>query len=178
MLVKTGSLYAAIYDERSPVNVEGFMSDLLLRAKNDPQANAFGGGGSLFLFNGYLMEHARRGELLPWTLLLDGVFNCDAQVAPSAPQPAAPIQNLGLDELAGVLKVPSGRLVVSCLGDLGKRHSPILHVDPGGYHVAIRRISEREARHWFIDSEADYPANDGPDWVIRLSRVQGESAGT
>ncbi len=50
MLMNTHSMYAAAYDERSPVNVPGFMDDLLARAKD------------LFVFNGYLMDHPRRAS--------------------------------------------------------------------------------------------------------------------
>ena len=80
MLVRTQSMYAALYDEESPVNTNGFLNDLIARAKVDQRTKALGPGGWLFVFNDYLLERTRRGELVPWTLLIDGVFRCNAEL--------------------------------------------------------------------------------------------------
>ncbi len=174
MLVKTQSMYATLYDEESPVNVEHFMIDLLSRAKSDPRISSIGPSGALFIFNEYLMDCARRGELLPWMLLLDGVFECDAQLAHNMLSRSARIESLGNGHIAATLRVPSGRLVVSCLGDLGKATEPILRVDPGTYYVSFTRNGEAESKHWSINSEADYLRGESPDWVIRVSRADDE----
>jgi hypothetical protein len=175
MLVKTQSMYAALYDEKSSVNVEHFMSHLFSRAETDPRANSVGPGGTLFIFNQYLMDCARRGELLPWGLLLDGMFECDTQLTNSTVSPPEHIDSLGNDHIAATLRLPSGRLVVSCLGDLGKGREPILRIEPGVYHVALTRNSEIESKHWGINEEADYSPGESPDWVIRLCRTAGEA---
>lgn len=165
MLVKTQSMYAAAYDEHSAVNVQGFMGDLLARAKD------------LFVFNGYLIDHARRGDLLPWSLLLDGIFECDAKATTSGAEQFAPIQNLGVDGLTTKLHLPSGRLIVSCLADLGKSREPILRVEPGEYLVAFQRDGDVESSHWFAESESDYQPASQPDWQLRLVRSSGVAAG-
>jgi hypothetical protein len=173
MLVKTKSMYAALYDEKSPVNVEHFMSELFSRAESDPRANSLGPGSALFVFNQYLIDCASRRELLPWALLLDGIFDCEAQLTHDTLLSAEPIDSLGNEHITATLRVPSGRLVVSCLGELGKGSEPILHVKPGIYHASLTRNGKMESKHWAIDSEADYVPGGFPDWVIRLCRANG-----
>ena len=74
--ITTHSLYAAIYDEASPANVKGFMERELEASKDTLRASGKDEILSLFAFNDRLMGCARRGELLAWGLLLDGVFRC------------------------------------------------------------------------------------------------------
>ena len=175
MLVKTQSYYAALYDETSPVNVENFMNDLLSQAETDPRTKSLGLGGGLFIFNQYLIDRANRGELLAWALPLDGIFQCDAQLAHEMISPPDRMESLGKDHIVSTLRVPSGRLFVSCLGDLGMGKSPILRVDPGIYHVVLTRNTETESKHWALDCEADHLPCESPDWLIRLSRADGET---
>jgi len=48
------------------------------------------------------------------------------------------------------------------------RGRELVTVRPGKYLVGLARNAEEEAKHEFLESVADYPTGDGPDWTIHL----------
>jgi hypothetical protein len=170
VLVQTRSLYAALYDAASPVNVSGFMDKLFTRAKWKSLLRWWNFGQRLFIFNGLLMDRAKAGEMLAWTLLFDGVFDCQLQLVDAFPEPVSHADSIGGDVMT-TLNVPSGQLVVSCLGEMGEAHRPILQVAPGCYEVVLIRNGEAEAQHEFLENPQNYVPGDRPDWVVYLRKV-------
>jgi hypothetical protein len=172
--VTTHSLYAAIYDEFSPANVKGFVERELEAGRQEIRDARRDEILTLFAFNGRLMSCAARGELLAWTLFLDGVFRAVVEVgAPLGPDasPSTLIDNLG-GPLTADLVFPTGRLVVGCLSRLGLPQAPAATVEPGTYRVHFTRDYEEEDRHTLLQSRSDYPPGEGPDWKVAINRIQ------
>jgi hypothetical protein len=169
--VKTESLYAAIFDLASPANTFGMVQTTLsaasARAKESGQPWA-----ALFHFNEALDNRARGGELMTWTLLFDGVFKVAIEVL-------TPTNDISLDEHESsnasdesqLLRCPSGKITVACLGALGRRDlATIIVIEPGIYHAYVHRNFDEEDKHGFLEKPSDYPPTEGPDWHIRLQR--------
>lgn len=172
-LVKISSMYAAIYDERSPVNIKGFMKNLLAAAMPDPRCESLCPGGGLFVFNQHLINRMQQGELLAWGLALDGIFQYSIQQMPQVllAQENALYNTLGCERLTANLKCPSGRLHLSCMGELGNDRSPTICLEPGTYNVSIARDSAIENEHYLIQRKQDYIFKVRPDWLIQISSV-------
>ncbi len=175
-LVETHSCYAAICDEASPANRLGFMTSELEAGKKAARQAGQDESFGLFAFNDRLMASAARGELLAWTLLLDGVFRAVADLEQSVPQPQM-LKNLSASMLAGTLICQTGRLVVTCLGRLGVKQQPLLVVEPGVYRVQLKRDETQEFDHGALERASSYPPGHGPDWHFRLQRVGPLPAG-
>jgi hypothetical protein len=172
--VATLSCYAAIYDEASPANVEGFMEREFEAAEQQIDALGKDRWLTLFVFNERLIDRARRGELLAWTLVFDGVFRAVIEVGePLGPESNLPrlIDNLGLP-LAANLICPTGRLIVGCLSRLGQQQTPAVIVESGTYRVNFTCDYEEENKHMDLEALSDYPPGEGPDWRLALHRVQ------
>jgi hypothetical protein len=173
--VTTESCYAAIYDEASPVNVKGFIEQEIEASRQQIDALGKDRGFILFDLNGRLMDRARRGELLAWTLVFDGVFRAVIEVAEplgSDESPTPLIDNLG-GPLVADLVCPSGRLVVGCLSRLGERQTPTVTVEPGTYRVRFTFDEKKEVdKHMLVQARSDYPLGVRPDWTFRLNRMQ------
>lgn len=173
--VATLGCYAAIYDEASPANVNGFMEREFEASEQEVVALGKDSGFfTLLAFNGRLIDRAGRGELLAWTLVFDGVFRAVIEVGePLGPESSSPplIDNLGLP-LAANLICPTGRLVVGCLSCLGQQQTPAATVEPGTYRVNLTCDDEEENKHMFLEARSDYPPGEGPDWKLTLNRVQ------
>lgn len=174
LLIKTESLYAALLDEASPANLPGFMSKELARARQRAGALGLVKGEELFLFNDSLIKRSDRGELLPWTLLFDGVFRAQVQMDTPLVPPASALRSkksLGAPFQQADLHCRTGRLLLLCMSQVGQRNTPILDIEPGVYRAELTCDDDEQAKHWFLDDPADYPAGDGPDWWISLRRV-------
>lgn len=172
--VATLSCYAAIYDEASPANTEGFMERELKAAEQQLDALGQDRWLTIFAFNDRLIDRASRGELLAWTLVFDGVFRAVIKVGePLGPESSPPplIDNQGLP-LAANLICPTGRLVVGCLSCLGQQQTPVAIVEPGTYRVNFACDEEEVAKHMELEARSDYPPGEGPDWRLALNRVQ------
>ena len=126
----------------------------------------------LFIFNDHLMRCADQGEMLAWTLLLDGVFRAVAHVVPQSPTLQPPSrENLGSSVLVANLVCPTGRLIITCLAKLGEPQSPLLVLEPGIYRVSLERNESEELEHTCLESVAEYPVGQGPDWRFEIQRV-------
>jgi hypothetical protein len=172
--VTTLGCYATIYDEASPANIDGFMGREIEASQQQIDALGKDRCFTLFAFNGRLMERARRGVLLAWTLTLDGVFRVIIEIGqPLAPDanPTSLIDNLG-GPLVANLVCPSGRLIVGCLSRLGERRAPVATVEPGTYRVHFTHDDDEEYKHMLLQAISDYPPGEGPDWKLMLNRVQ------
>jgi hypothetical protein len=171
--VVTQSLYAAIYDEGSPANVKGFLERELQASKQDVSARGMDEVLTLFVFNERLMERAKRGELLAWTLTLDGVFRSvlDVGATPQDRKETPLVQSLGVTQLDGLLICPTGRLVLGCVGRLGESHAPAIVVQPGHYCVHFSRNEEQEGKHAMLKDLCEYPPGDGPDWTFAINPI-------
>jgi hypothetical protein len=169
--VTTQSCYAAIYDEASPANVEGLVEREIQASQQQIDALGQDRGFTLFAFNERLMDRARRGELLTWTLVFDGVFRAVIEVAGPLGADKSPtplIDNLG-GPLVADLVCPSGRLIVGCLGHLGKRQTPGVTVEPGTYRVHFTFDKNEVHKHMLLEARSEYPQGEGPDWTFRLN---------
>ena len=174
IFVKTTSLYAGICDQRSPANIDGFMDDLLNAAHREAQQEGFAAGHGVFLFNSVLMRRAEQGDILTWPLLYDGVFGCRFAVLKPGERGASQSADVPrAARVAGRLNFPSGQVIISCLRRLGPRAKSSITVPPGWYEVTITRDENMESRHALLENEADYPADEGPDWVVELRRAEG-----
>ena len=171
--VTTNGLYAAIYDELSPANVKGFIERELEASEQEIRAARKDKILTLFAFNDRLIDCARRGELLAWTLLLDGVFRAVLEVGEPLGPDASPtplIDNVGAP-LAANLVCPTGRLIVGCLSRLGEQQAAVATVKPGTYRVQFIRDDEEEFKHTLLQAHSDYPGGDGPDWKFVLNQI-------
>lgn len=169
--IETESLYVALYDEASPANVAGFLAHEWEAARHDARSSEAPGGFELFAFNGRLIDRARRGELLAWTLLFDGVFRAVVEVEPEAPASALTVDEGGLPTAADLV-CPSGRLALSCLSRLGHPPPAVVIVEPGTYRATLRRDDAAESAHAFLEGQSAYPEGEGPDWRLRLQRLR------
>jgi hypothetical protein len=177
-LVKTESLYAAILDVGSAANRLGYLTTSLEAGKRKAVRDGLEELFGLFVFNEQLIQAAKDGELLAWTLLFDGVFRAVVQAAPeSAQMPPHPSSNLGDGASQATLVCPTGRLIISCLGRLGEVQSPLVVLEPGSYLISLERDEDEEQHHTFLDSVRQYPTGEGPDWKIKIQRVSGNCAG-
>lgn len=170
-LVQTQSCYVALLDQASPVNTTGFMDAEFKAAKNRALETKQDEVWSLFIFNDQLLDAAKQGNLLAWTLLFDGVFQVDVQLVPQAALPSSEVDNLGANALWGTLVCPTGKMIVACLSRLGEPQTPMMEVEPGTYQVVLERNADAEFEHTLLESLAQYPVGEGPDWRIRLRRV-------
>lgn len=171
-LVETSGLYAAFFDEGSPVNRPGFMDAMLTAGKESAQRMGHESWRSLHHFNDRLMRAARRGELLAWTLLFDGVFRAVATLGSEAGRSSTTsIDKLGSDAEAADLVCPTGRLVLTSLDRLGMATTPMLTVAPGRYRVVLTRDAAQEFDHTLLEGVASYPAGEGPDWHLMIQRI-------
>jgi len=177
-LVRTQSCYAAICDEASPANRRGFMDSELEAGKSAAKLAGKDEFLGLFIFNDQLMRSADRGELLSWTLLLDGVFRAVARVDLQLPTSSrSSPENLGSSVLAANLVCPTGRLIITCLSKLGEPQPPFLVLEPGIYRVSLERNETEEFEHAFLESVAEYPVGQGPDWCFHVQRVAAYERG-
>jgi hypothetical protein len=175
VLVPTDNFYAAILDESSPTNTPGFDD----RAWQDAGELQRRHGGEkyerLFHYNGLLSSSAKRGEMFPWLLLIDGVFRAIVLLDPNPTMPLPPIPDRrGMPEACD-LRCPSGRLMVCCTSWIGRPGLSIAaRVPPGTYRASIEQ-DEDESDHWFLQSADEYPPGDGPDWKITLRKISAEA---
>jgi hypothetical protein len=177
-LVGNQSFYVILLDESSPANVPGFMGRLDAIALEKQLAAGTESWTRNPLFNHELACCGRRGELLSWSLLTGGFFRAvidvDVEPAESVPPLLPPTNQIPSD---CDLRVPSGKLVVCCLAALGDPSlRPVACVPPGTYRTLVTRHTEFEYHHVWVESEADYPPGDGPDWTITLRRISSEAA--
>ncbi|KQV52910.1 hypothetical protein ASC95_08950 [Pelomonas sp. Root1217] len=163
-LVQTRSLYAAIFDEASPVNRSGFLTEMLADAGRMAREQGREDFERLFIFNDALMSLTRQGQLLPWTLLFDGVYRVAVEMGEV--EPLAALADVGSPTTSVDLVCPSGRLVIACLSTLGEAHQPFIEVRPGVHRVMLERDEEQEFHHMLLDTPAAYPADEGPDWRV------------
>lgn len=166
-LVQTSSLYAAICDQGSPAWQAGFMTRIWADAGSQAEQQGLAPEMQLFVFNDLLTAMAREGQLLPWTLLFDGVFRVSVELGEDVPMATG---DLGSPVATADLVCPTGRLVVACLGRLGETCPPVIQLDPGVYRVTLKRDETQEFEHMLLDAPQAYPAGQGPDWHLTLSR--------
>ena len=171
-LIKTQSCYVALYDQSSSVNRLGFMASELDAAKQAARSAGQEDMYGLFHFNEHLTNCAAEGQMLAWTLLFDGVFSFEVRVdAPVRATSAAKPQPLESLPPTTALRCPTGRLIVSCLSQLGNPTSVAIEVEPGEYQATLTRNEEAEFDHGLIDSVADYVDRGVPDWSISLRKI-------
>jgi len=171
LLVETFSCYAAICDEASAANRLGFMDAELRAGKAAARLEGLDECFGLFTFNDRLMHSANRGELLAWTLLLDGVFRAVATVESDASDSTQESKHFGSNLLSGTLACPTGRLILTCLSRLGVKQSPFLVLEPSLYRIQLERDESQEFEHCGLEGAASYPAGHGPDWQLQLQRL-------
>jgi hypothetical protein len=172
LIVETRSCYVGLCDEASSANRLGFMDAELSAGKAAVRLECRDECFGLFVFNERLMHLADRGEMLSWTLLFDGVFRAVAKVESSTSTLGLQhTENLGANVLSCTLACPTGRLILTCLSNLGVGQSPFLVVEPGLYQVRLERDEEREVDHSDLEGIASYPDGHGPDWHFHVQRV-------
>lgn len=171
LLLRTQSCYVGVFDKASPAYFEGLIKQEFAGADEDVAAQGLAKGWSLFGFNGRLIDRSRKGELLVWTLLFDGVYKARVQIGPDITEPESlePVDQVGWPT---DLWCPTGQIVVACLGSAGDQSiEPIVHVEPGSYRASVEQ-HECEWDHTFLEELRDYPPADGPDWTITLARLR------
>jgi hypothetical protein len=172
-LVKTQSCYVALYDQSSPVNRLSFMASELDAGKQAARRAGQEDFYGLFHFNEYLTNCAAEGQMLAWTLLFDGIFSFEVRVDPLVRGASAATRRTS-EPLppTTALRCPSGRLIVSCLSQLGEPTPAAIEVEPGEYQATLIRNEEAESDHALLESIADYVDRGGPDWSIRLQKIE------
>jgi hypothetical protein len=171
-LIRTQGCYVGIFDLASRAHKEESFDKLIGRAKADA-TNDNKAWTTLFYLNDGLLLRMRRGEILAWTLFWDGCFK--ARIRTHSSDESAPIKCKGSAFLNGEhydLICPTGRIAVASLHELGTPDlHPILEVAPGTYRVDFAEDDEEVNKHYEFDGQIDYPADDGPDWVLTLTRI-------
>jgi hypothetical protein len=174
-LVQTQGFYMSLLDLASPANRPGFLDAELARAKVVEREEGYEGGTCLFLLNGFLMDAARRGELMPWSVLVPSVYlvsvelldpGLDARVVPPY------VGNLGRP-IEVNLACSTGRIAVCCMSEHGSESlEPLVCIEPGVYRASLERTDE-EGYHLEVNELSDYPEDEGPDFRIRRRRLSG-----
>ena len=173
-LIKTEGVYAAILDEASWANVDGFMRQELALSYTAATAQD-SKGEHLYFFNDRLTEHARRGDLLAWTFLFHGVYQASVEVLDEINDTEGElprIQNVGAETVRADLVCKSGRFVIVGLDELGRPSPHIVVVEPARYRVTLTCNDIMEAKHSFLEDTKDYPIEDAADWKITLQPIQ------
>ncbi|MDQ3327239.1 MAG: hypothetical protein M3506_01765 [Chloroflexota bacterium] len=130
---------------------------------------------ALYHFNQLWLDAAARGEILTWIVLFNGVFKVALEMMPpDRPLEHADEQRGGfLSDEPSLLSCPNGRILVASLDRLGQGDlEPLAVIEPGLYRAALSKDYDREPDHWFLENETEYPASDGPAWLIRLQKLQ------
>jgi hypothetical protein len=169
-LIKDEALYLGVFDVDSPANTAKQWENLSEKARRDAGRKSW---QALFHFNGGWVRLAEKGELLSWITLFDGVFKVELRLLSENPQIAFKESetNFFLGEgKFNRLYCPSGKIAVASLGDLGTDLIiPMAIVEAGCYKAAFY-CDDQENDHYFLEDESEYPAGDGPDWIIYLQR--------
>lgn len=169
--VKTSSCYVGIFDLASPVR-----EIPLKRVMEQASSEASVAGepwATLFYFNEGILRYMRRGEILAWTLILDGCFKARVKIQhcddgdPTATDRSGYLGNESHD-----LICPSGKIAVADLVEMDNQNlSPSFEIDPGAYRVWLNQDWDQEIMHCTLENESDYPIGDGPDWILTLRRI-------
>lgn len=123
-------------------------------------------------FDQYWNLRQLAGEILAWNAV-SGVYKVELRSLAGAPRKrfskAQKAAFLAGQDVERILLCPSGELVVGALKDLGRETAKtILRVPPGDYRVGLDVDKGQVSRHQALKSLADYPADDGPDFVLHL----------
>lgn len=172
--IRTEALYAAVYDGASPANASGFTESQMDAARQTVLANAMEERLAPYYLDRQLIACAARGELLAWSLPLNGVFKAAVQHAPPLRQGRN--EGFHLEDVlphAADLVCRSGSLKISCLSQLGAPPAVLANLEPGSYRVFLLRNEQEDAKHQGLRDSADYPVADGPDWVFTIQRLLG-----
>lgn len=164
--VVTEGMYLGLCDRASTVNRVGVARDALDSAGDEPD--------NLFKFNQFWIDHRREGQILPWTFSFDGVYRVEirsvSQIALLDLPPEDPGESLGRLIQRGILRCPSGELILTSLVHLG---DPVLEsqiqIPPGDYRYVLQGNLDEQVRHEMLEVADDYPTEDGPDWLIYLA---------
>lgn len=175
-LVQTGTMYAAIYDEGSPVNIPGFFDNEFAACIQHVHEKGLEDFHCLFEFNRRLRNRALRGELLPWTFMEDGIFLARITIERpvGAGETSAPsLESLGLggSPIAADLVCPIGRLIVSCLGKCGEINHCAVNLEPGTYRIEFCVDPDEEPKHAGLSQLSSYPPGAGPDWKLTVRKA-------
>ena len=181
-LVTTKSCYVGLYDLESPVNRAGFWRREWVKSKRFRLFDLFRSKWSkfpLFRFNQQLLDIMNAKEMISWTLLFDGVFRAQINIADEGDSSQASKReqsSLAEVEIQTHLICRSGRLVLACLSMVGEPTiTPTVVVERGIYDVRLVRNYDAESKHWFTESEAAYLPAITPDWTITLQRISNVS---
>ena len=170
--IRTEGCYVGIFDLASRAHKEDSFDKLMDRAKADATNNNKA-WATLFYLNGGIVSRMRRGEILAWTLFWDGYFKVRIRTEHSdGSDPANCKPSAFLNREHYDLICPSGRIAVASLHHLGTPDlRPTVEVAPGSYRVDFVEDDEEVNKHYEFEGQIDYPARDGPDWVLTLSQV-------
>lgn len=166
-IIKTEACYIGLFDAASPANKPALAAELMRSAIARSAEQA------LWRFNGSLADAGRRGELVSWFVLFDGVYKAALSVVPphftlppteqAAPHPGGKVHPL---------VCPSGRIILTTLQRLNASDpTPAVVVEPGSYRVVVQFDTDQEAKHAFLDDLSQYASGDGPDWRIFLQKL-------
>lgn len=170
--IQTEALYAAVYDDASPANVSGFVQSEMDAARQELVSRATEERLAPYYLDKRLIACAWRGEMLAWSLPLNGVFKIALEFAPALRQGRN--EGFHLEDVlphTADLTCRSGRLRISCISKLGVVAPVIASVQPGDYRISLLRNEQEEGKHQGLRSDADYPVTDGPDWVFTIQRL-------
>ena len=170
-LIESEGCYFGIFDFVSPVNRAGMWDALFQAAKHKAGRQEW---GALFFLNQSWIDFAGEGALLSWITLFDGVFKVEVRIL--AEEPKIEFGEEEKEHFLGegrehLLYCPSGSIVVDPLTRLGSASlCPLITVMPGTYRVGFVRNDDEESKHEFLEGESQYPANEGPNWIIYMQR--------
>lgn len=168
-LVEGRACYFGIFDSVSPANLPGKWDDAFQSAKQMAGRQEW---SALFHLNQSRIDLAREGALLSWITLCDGVFKVEVKILAAEPKIEFGEKGHFLGEgKENLLCCPSGNIVVDSLTQLGSNSVyPLITIMPGTYRVGFVRNEDEESKHQFLEGESQYPANEGPDWIIYMQR--------
>ena len=170
-LIESEACYFGIFDFVSPANRPGTWDAEFQAAKRRAGRQEW---EALFFLNQSWIDLAGEGALLSWITLFDGVFKIEVRILAEVPK--VEFGEEEKDHFLGkgndnLLYCPSGNIVVESLTRLGSDSlCPLITVTPGTYRVGFVRNDDEESRHQFLEVENQYPANEGPDWIIYMQR--------
>jgi hypothetical protein len=172
-ILKTFGCYVGIFDLISEMNKQERYYSGFEQAKAKAKENNHS-WATLFYFNNQFISRARKGEILAWTLLFGGCFKVRIQIFSDEQDLILSEEQIRhfLGKEAYDLICPSGKIAVESLENAGNPHlQAVLELEPGIYRVGLSLDFDEVGKHEFLESEKEYPENDGPDWFIVMKKV-------
>jgi hypothetical protein len=118
-------------------------------------------------FEERLKSLAAHGEVLPWTLLSDGVYQVTLAVEEHKPMQESALGDLSGASLCSKIVCRSGRMHLSCMSRLGRQDAPVITLRPGNYLVSVERRDEVERARSGGVTQASVRSSLS-DWSVRF----------